>query len=254
MYYAGIDIAKLNHFAAVVSSESEVLVQPYIFSDDNDGFCRLLSVLASYDRNSPTICLESTAHYADNLVEFPVSKRYQVCVINPIQTSTMCKNNIQKTKTDKVDTLVIARTSISQPHRFFSQEDITSCTLRISAISGMSYINGGMILGKIGNIHRFQKPSQLLAFAGLDPSVYQSGNFNASYTRMSKPGSRVLRYALINAAHNVVRSNSTFKAYYNAKWPRAGRITTLLGIMPANLSGSSLRCLLTSWHSISSKF
>lgn len=36
-----------------------------------------------------------------------VSKRYQVCVISPIQTSTMRKNNIRKTKTDKVDTLVI---------------------------------------------------------------------------------------------------------------------------------------------------
>lgn len=87
----------------------------------------------------------------------------------------------------------------------------------IMTISGMGYINGGMILGEIGDIHRFHKPSQLLAFAGLDPSVYQSGNFNASHTRMSKRGSRVLRYKLINAAHNAVRNNSTFKVYYNAK-------------------------------------
>ena len=34
---------------------------------------------------------------------------------------------------------------------------------------------------------------------------------------MSKRGSKVLRYALINAAHNVVKNNSTFKAYYDAK-------------------------------------
>ncbi|MCI6795250.1 MAG: IS110 family transposase [Lachnospiraceae bacterium] len=124
MYYAGIDIAKLNHFASVVSADGEVLVKPFKFTNDNDGFCRLLSALASYDRSSLIIGLESTAHYADNLVEFLVSKRYQVCVINPIQTSTMRKNNIRKTKTDKVDTLVIARTLITQPHRFFSQEDI----------------------------------------------------------------------------------------------------------------------------------
>lgn len=124
MYYVGIDIAKLNHFASVVSSDGEVLVKPFKFTNDNDGFCTLLSALASYDRGSLIIGLESTAHYADNLVEFLVSKRYQVCVINPIQTSTMRKNNIRKTKTDKVDTLVIARTLIAQPHRFFSQEDI----------------------------------------------------------------------------------------------------------------------------------
>lgn len=190
MYYVDIDIAKLNHFASVVSSDGEVLVKPFKFTNDNDGFCTLLSALASYDRSSLIIGLESTAHYTDNLVEFLVSKRYQVCVINPIQASTMRKNNIRKTKTDKVDTLVIP---------------------------GIGYINGGMILGEIDDIHRFSKPCQLLAFAGLDPSVYQSGNFNASHTRMSKRGSRILRYALINAAHNVVKNNNTFKAYYDAK-------------------------------------
>ena len=77
--------------------------------------------------------------------------------------------------------------------------------------------NGGMILGEIGDIHRFSNPSKLLAFAGLDPSVYQSGNFQAKTTRMSKRGSRVLRYALMNAAWNVVRNNATFRAYYDAK-------------------------------------
>ena len=87
----------------------------------------------------------------------------------------------------------------------------------IMTIPGIGYVNGGMILGEIGDIHRFSKPCQLLAFAGLDPTVYQSGNFNASHTRMSKRESRVLRYALINAAHNVVKNNTTFKTYYDAK-------------------------------------
>ena len=58
---------------------------------------------------------------------------------------------------------------------------------------------------------------KLLAYAGLDPSVYQSGNFQASKTRMSKRGSKTLRYALINAAHNVVKNNATFKTYYDKK-------------------------------------
>lgn len=79
----------------------------------------------------------------------------------------------------------------------------------IMTIPSIGYINGGMILGEIGDIHR--------AFAGLDPSVYQSGNFQAKKTRMSKRGSRVLRYAIMNAAWNVVRNNATFETYYNAK-------------------------------------
>jgi transposase len=87
----------------------------------------------------------------------------------------------------------------------------------IMTIPGIGYINGGMILGEIGDIHRFSKPNQLLAFAGLDPSVHESGTFKAKHTRMSKRGSKILRYALINAAHNVVKNNATFKAYYDKK-------------------------------------
>ena len=87
----------------------------------------------------------------------------------------------------------------------------------IMTIPGIGYINGGMILGEIGDIHRFSSPGKLLAYAGLDPSVYQSENFQIKRTRMSKRGSKVLRYALMNAAHNVVKNNATFKAYYEAK-------------------------------------
>ena len=87
----------------------------------------------------------------------------------------------------------------------------------IMTVPGIDYVNGGMILGEIGDIFRFPNPAKLLAFAGLDPTVYQSGNFQARRTRMSKRGSRVLRYALMNAAHNVVKNNQTFKTYYDKK-------------------------------------
>ena len=70
----------------------------------------------------------------------------------------------------------------------------------IKTIPGIGYLNGAMIIGEIRDISRFEKPCQLLAYAGLDPSVYQSGNFNTARTRMSKRGSKLLRYALINAA------------------------------------------------------
>ena len=49
----------------------------------------------------------------------------------------------------------------------------------IMTIPGIGVVNGGMILGEIGDIHRFSNPKKLLAFAGLDPTVYQSGNFQA---------------------------------------------------------------------------
>ena len=44
----------------------------------------------------------------------------------------------------------------------------------IMTIPGIGYFNSGMILCEIGDIHRFSTLKKLLAFAGLDPSVYQS--------------------------------------------------------------------------------
>lgn len=354
MIYVGIDIAKLNHFASAISSDGEILMQPFQFSNDGDGFQMLTSKLETLALEDDIIIgLESTAHYGDNLIRYLVSCSFKVCVLNPIQTSTMRKNNIRKTKTDKIDTYIICKALMMQnAYRFitffdldlmdlktlgrFRQKTIKQRTrlkiqltsyvdqvfpelqyffksglhqksvyallkeaptpeaiasmhmthlthllqvashghfskemakeLRVLAqksvgasdsalsiqithtiaqielldsqldrveaemteimkfhdsvimtIPGIGYINGGMILGEIGDIHRFSNPGKLLAFAGLDPSVYQSGNFQAKRIRMSKQGSRVLRYALINAAHNVVKSNATFKTYYDAK-------------------------------------
>jgi len=353
MVYVGIDIAKLNHYASAIDSDGVLLFEPFEFLNDNAGFFTLLSKLNSFEPDDIIIGLESTAHYGNNLVSFLVSKGFHVCVINPIQTANLRKNNIRKTKTDKVDTLVIAKAVALMDHpRFVTLYDIalmqlknlgrfrmklvkqrsrtkiqltacldqvfpelqyffksgihqktvyailkeapsasqiasmhlthlknllvsnsqghfkkeTALELRVLAqksvgtvdrslsiqitqsiaqielldsqintvdneikdivesldsvimtIPGIGPINGGMILGEIGDINRFSKPRKLLAFAGLDPSVYQSGNFIAKKTKMSKRGSSALRYALMNAAHNVVKYNQTFKKYYDSK-------------------------------------
>ncbi|MDD3570029.1 MAG: IS110 family transposase [Lachnospiraceae bacterium] len=95
----------------------------------------------------------------------------------------------------------------------------------IKTIPGIGSLNGTMIIGEIGDITGFEKPCQLLAYAGLDPSVYQSGNFTAARTRMSKRGSKLLRYALINAAWQTTLVNQTFKDYYDLKISQGRRIT-----------------------------
>ena len=87
----------------------------------------------------------------------------------------------------------------------------------IMTVPGIGKLNGAMILGEIGDIKRFSDSSKLLAYAGLDPVINQSGKFNAKRTRMSKRGSKILRYALINAAWNVSLNNDTFKRYYDSK-------------------------------------
>ena len=73
MIYVGIDIAKLNHYAAVVSSDGLILTEPFKFSNDRDGFTKLSDELSDFAPEDFIIGLESTAHYGDNLVRYLVA-------------------------------------------------------------------------------------------------------------------------------------------------------------------------------------
>ena len=154
MIYVGIDIAKLNHFASAVSSDGEVVLRPFKFANDYDGFHQLKSSLDSFEPDQLIIGLESTAHYGNNLVEFLVLNNYKVCVINPIQTSTLRKNNIRKTKTDKVDTLVIAKALMMNPTRFFTKHDIALLHLKELGRFRMKLIKKRSFLRMLNRGHR----------------------------------------------------------------------------------------------------
>ena len=133
MIYVGVDIAKLNHFASAILSDGEVLIEPFKFTNDADGFQMLVSKLIALNAEPDSIIigLESTAHYDDNLVRYLVAENFQVCVLNPIKTSTMRKNNIRKTKTDKVDTYIIAKTLMMQgSYRFYTFYDLVLMDLK----------------------------------------------------------------------------------------------------------------------------
>lgn len=87
----------------------------------------------------------------------------------------------------------------------------------ILTIPGISYTLGAIIISEIGDISKFSNPTKLLAYAGLDPSVKQSGNFNATNTRISKRGSKHLRYAIHTAASIIIFNNDTSYEYYTTK-------------------------------------
>ena len=352
MIYIGIDIAKQKHFASAMSAEGEILIPAFGFNNDHTGFQLLLSKLSAFEKESVLIGMESTAHYGENLICFLFSRGFRICVINPIQTATLRKTNIRKTKTDSIDTLLIIKALIMNQYRLFTQRDLETLELKnlcrfrqklikartkvkiqlvtyvdqlfpelqyffksgihinacysllkecsdpdriaamhltklsnllrvashghfkkdfavalkelasksvgtknhtlslqisqsiiqielfdqqlkeldetikalmdgidsvIKTVPGIGSLNGAAILGEIGDIHRFDSSCQLLAYAGLDPSVNQSGKFTAQHTRMSKRGSKMLRYALINAAWQATLNNKTFKDYYELK-------------------------------------
>ncbi|MBR5945404.1 MAG: IS110 family transposase [Lachnospiraceae bacterium] len=87
----------------------------------------------------------------------------------------------------------------------------------IMTIPGINYRMGAMILAEIGDFSRFSNADQILAFAGLSPSTYQSGQLESSYSHMEKRGSRYLRYALFNATKYVCHWNEEFGNYLAKK-------------------------------------
>ena len=87
----------------------------------------------------------------------------------------------------------------------------------ILSIPGISYRMGAMIIAEIGDFSKFDSPDKILAFAGMSPSTYQSGQLDNCHARMEKRGSRYLRYALYNATAYVCLWDPTFKAYLAKK-------------------------------------
>ena len=350
MVYIGIDIAKFKHFASVVSSDGKVIVKPFPFENSRQGFMKLIEEIENFQ--DCLIGLESTGHYAENLIQFLYERNYQVAVINPIQTDSLRDSNIRKTKTDKIDTMLIVQCLMLKKYSLVSSKNIDMIKLRrlsrfrlemvqqqtriktqltscldivfpelssffkgnlhlkvayallekypsakaircaridgltsllvhnshgrynqekalqlknlakesvgldnpaielqiqclikqlhlyqkqikdidisimtlmeiinspILTIPGVGYNLGAMIISEIDDIKKFSNPSKLLAFAGLDPVVKQSGNFQSDSMKISKRGSTYLRYAIYRVAFSIIYNNETFHNYYIEK-------------------------------------
>ena len=93
--------------------------------------------------------------------------------------------------------------------------DATGTTLL--TIPGLSYATVSVILAEVGDFSNFATPDKVLAFAGMSPSTYQSGQLTNCHAHMEKRGSKYLRFALYNAAKYVCRWDKTFSDYLAKK-------------------------------------
>lgn len=362
MVYIGIDIAKFKHFASVVSSDGEVIVKPFPFENSRQGFMKLVEEIENFQ--DCLIGLESTGHYAENLIQFLYERNYSIAVINPIQTDSLRDSNIRKTKTDKIDTMLIVQCLMLKKYSLVSSKNIDMIKLRrlsrfrlemvqqqtriktqltgcldivfpelssffkgnlhlkvayallekyssakairsaridgltnllcnnshgkynqekalqlknlakesvglnnpaidlqiqclikqlhlyqkqikdidisimtlmeiinspILTVPGVGYTLGAMIISEIDDIKKFSNPSKLLAFAGLDPVVKQSGNFQSDSLKISKRGSTYLRYAIYRVAFLIIYNNETFHNYYLGKRSQGKSHSVALG-------------------------
>lgn len=351
MFFIGIDVGKFKHCCAVVDSYGEVIIDPFFFENNIDGFSSLFKIIQPYQSKTHLSGLESTGHYGDNLARFLLNHNFNVGLINPLTTDAFRKHKLRKTKNDAIDAILICNVLYSRDYTQLTQHklllheakqltryrhDLTASlnvlknqlqacidlvfpeynslfktkysraymavlkefpsanaiatshltklkftilnasskrinpsypeklkTLAkksigehnpiielqikqllvsielvnqqlsevdsqlndfakrlnspIFSIPGIGITTGMSILGEINDIHLFSSSAKLIAFAGCDPAVYQSGEYNAPHTVISKRGSRHLRYALYNAALCVCNFNPVFNSYYHKK-------------------------------------
>lgn len=105
----------------------------------------------------------------------------------------------------------------------------------ITTIPGIGTVLGAVILSEFGDINRFDKPSQLVAYAGIDATVSQSGEYEGSHNVMSKRGSPYLRKSLFQAALVASNSDPVLKAYYQKKRAEGKHHKTCIGAVARKL-------------------
>ena len=105
----------------------------------------------------------------------------------------------------------------------------------ITTIPGIGPVLGAIIISEFGDISRFDKPSKLVAFAGIDATVSQSGEFEGTHNVMSKRGSPYLRKALFQAALVASNTDPVLKAYYQKKRAEGKHHKTCIGAVARKL-------------------
>lgn len=106
----------------------------------------------------------------------------------------------------------------------------------LTTITGISDITASVILGEVGDFERFERPEQLVAFAGLDASVHQSGDFTSNRTKLSKRGSPYLRRAIWQAAFVASNQDPALAAYYQKLRARGKVHGTAVGAVARKLT------------------
>lgn len=374
MLYMGIDIGKNHHEAGIINAEGKHLGQSLRFANDAAGYAKLLAFIETKrPLDEPfRIGMEATGHYWLALYSFLFGQSFHVCVINPIQSDSLRNFHIRQTKTDSVDSFLIAevlrfgqyeptlladeniialrnlarfregmvdtcsdykRQVVALLDQVFPEYEklfsnvfgesskaflkaygtpdqclqvntktlstllkkashghfgtakaqelksaaSVSCGVRmanetfafqlqlliqqieftekqvdqieeriakqlekvnsvVTTIPGVGPATGATIIGEIGDISRFSNPKKLVAFAGIDPTVMQSGAFSGSHNRLSKRGSPFLRRAIWMAAVVASRTDPVFRGFYEKKRAEGKSHGTAIGAVARKLT------------------
>lgn len=128
MRYVGIDIASETHVVAAVDEQGKAVVKPTEFTEDAEGYTRLMGLLA--EPADTLIAMEATGHYWKNLFAELATRGFRVALLNPLRTHHFAGEQMQRTKTDAIDALGIARFAAQKRPRATSLPDQATEELR----------------------------------------------------------------------------------------------------------------------------
>lgn len=383
MLYLGIDIGKKHHEAGFVADDGKRIGKSLRFSNDRKGYESLLDFIKRRLPQGEEMCIgmEATGHYWLALYSFLLDKDFVIHVINPIQSDSLRNFRIRQTKTDSVDSFLIAETirfgnfettrlaeedtlKLRELTRFREsfQDDCSSlkrqvvsimdkvfpeyeslfsdmfcrssnavlkeCVVPgevmdvdleilanllkeasrgrlgakkamqikdaaassigvllcsdtlafqirmllenieftgkqiaridseienlmsrmdqvITTVPGVGPVTGAVMLGEIGDINRFDSPRKLVAYAGLDSQLKQSGSYEGKRNRMSKRGSPYLRRAFWMSAVVAAQYDPVFKAFYEKKRKEGKAYGTAIGAVARKLAWTVYSVLKT---------
>lgn len=131
--------------------------------------------------------------------------------LSSVQSLALKNNDFEK------DILEQTRHDLEMKIEKVKKEILKSVTVNFSKITGMSELNLKAVIAELGDIERFKNHKQVVAFAGIDPSVKESGTSVRGRSRLSKRGSKTLRYFLYQSAWGVMMHNPKYQEYYAKK-------------------------------------
>ena len=148
--------------------------------------------------------------------------RGKFSMVNFVELKTLARNTVGSTRDYLLQEMEIIIDIYNQLQSKVEEVEqlINDCVLVLDppmlTIPGIGVSSAAVILSEFGDLSKFDSPSKLLSFAGLEPGYFQSG-ISESVGKMVKHGSSHLRYAIMNCAQTVINNEPTFAAYYAKK-------------------------------------
>lgn len=294
----GIDVAKSKLDVCLLFKDNQS--QNLQLKNNQKSFLSLVKTLKKFCQEKveeKSVVIESTGGYHYGITFYLKEKGFKkVCVINPLLTKKHALGKIRKTKTDKIDSQILAKIGLwedlhiyteSQEEIIFKkksrllhflgkqlhqvsnrilstknlailddfeqkilkqmqqelkskikkvkQEIVKNAEVNFDKIPGLSDATLKAIIAELGNISRFKNRRQIVAFAGMDPSVKESGTSVKGRSRLSKRGSATLRLLLHQGAWGVMLHNEKYQEYYQKKKSEGKHYYTCLSAMARKL-------------------